>query len=154
MVTTGWHADSHPPAFRDRQAGSYNNRSRPVDEHKDAQRRGIRARDDRGARVRNDRHSRTGHTYASLWHLPNGLYADRISLGIPTSRSTRVGELPTETLSGTMRRLVKPSPGLMPTSPRRLERVNRLLSKSRKTRPSRTTSTSPSWLRRGVRTLV
>lgn len=60
-----WNAD-HAPAFRDRQAGSYNNRSRPVDEHKEAQRRGVRARDDRGARVRNDRHSRSGHTYVSF----------------------------------------------------------------------------------------
>ncbi|KAJ9285525.1 hypothetical protein DTO021C3_6917 [Paecilomyces variotii] len=48
-------------AFRDREAGSYNNRSRPVDEHKEAQRRAFRARDDRGERVRNDRHPRSGH---------------------------------------------------------------------------------------------
>ncbi|KAL1857842.1 hypothetical protein Plec18170_003066 [Paecilomyces lecythidis] len=48
-------------AFRDREAGSYNNRNRPVDEQKEAQRRGFRARDDRGERVRNDRHPRSGH---------------------------------------------------------------------------------------------
>lgn len=43
-------------AFRDRNAGSYNNRNRPVDEVKEAGRRGYRGRDDRGARTRNDRH--------------------------------------------------------------------------------------------------
>lgn len=50
------------PAFRDRHAGSYNNRNRPIDEQKEAQRRGVRAREDRGGRVRNDRHPRTGET--------------------------------------------------------------------------------------------
>lgn len=50
-------------AFRDRNAGSYNNRNRPVDEVKEAGRRGYRGRDDRGARTRTDRHPvRTGHT--------------------------------------------------------------------------------------------
>jgi len=48
-------------AFRDNEAGSYNNRSRPVEEDQEVPRHGGR-RDDRGARVRNDRHSRTGHT--------------------------------------------------------------------------------------------
>lgn len=52
----------HSPAFRDRQAGSYNNRNRPIDEQKEAQRRGVKAREDRGARVRNDRHPRSGET--------------------------------------------------------------------------------------------
>jgi plasminogen activator inhibitor 1 RNA-binding protein len=50
-------------AFRDRNAGSYNNRNRPVDEVKEAGRRGYRGRDDRGARTRTDRHPvRTAHT--------------------------------------------------------------------------------------------
>jgi len=58
----GGRGGGNEEAFRDRQAGSYSNRARPVDENKESQRRGIRARDDRGGRVRNDRHSRTGHT--------------------------------------------------------------------------------------------
>lgn len=51
-------------AFRDRNAGSYNNRNRPTDEVKEAGRRGYRGRDDRGARTRTDRHPvRNTHTY-------------------------------------------------------------------------------------------
>ncbi|OKL60296.1 hypothetical protein UA08_04073 [Talaromyces atroroseus] len=59
----GGRGNGNEDAFRDRNAGSYNNRNRPVDEVKEAGRRGYRGRDDRGARTRTDRHPvRTGHT--------------------------------------------------------------------------------------------
>ncbi|KAL2014282.1 hypothetical protein VTN00DRAFT_1807 [Thermoascus crustaceus] len=58
----GGRVSGNEEAFRDRHAGSYNNRNRPIDEQKEAQRRGVKAREDRGGRVRNDRHPRTGET--------------------------------------------------------------------------------------------
>ncbi|KAH8692699.1 hypothetical protein BGW36DRAFT_362249 [Talaromyces proteolyticus] len=59
----GGRGNGNDEAFRDRNAGSYNNRNRPIDEVKEAGRRGYRGRDDRGGRPRGDRHpARTGHT--------------------------------------------------------------------------------------------
>lgn len=49
-------------AFRDRNAGSRQNREKPIDEGKEPQRRAFHARGERGERVRNDRQSRTGVT--------------------------------------------------------------------------------------------
>ena len=84
-------------AFRDNEAGSYNNRSRPVEEDQEFQRHGGR-RDDRGAR-RNDRHSRTGHTLVFLLispiplsfsgHRYHGLA--EMDSGTQTSKSNRAG---------------------------------------------------------------
>ncbi|KAL1993536.1 hypothetical protein VTN49DRAFT_2205 [Thermomyces lanuginosus] len=59
----GGRLNANEEAFRDRNAGSYQNRNRPVNEHKEDYRRGTRARDDRGGRARSDRHpNRSGHT--------------------------------------------------------------------------------------------
>lgn len=58
-----WRISTDPDlfiAFRDRQAGSRNNREKPLDEGKEPQRRAFHARGDRGERYRNDRQSRTG----------------------------------------------------------------------------------------------
>ncbi|KAN0070509.1 telomere and ribosome associated protein Stm1, partial [Elaphomyces granulatus] len=58
----GGRVTGNEEAFLDREAGSYNNRSRPVEEDQEFQRHGGRGHGDRGGRARNDRHSRTGHT--------------------------------------------------------------------------------------------